>query len=146
MEGTNTKIEGTPIRKLKIGDSAHLSKEVTEKDLQCFAEATGDFNPLHFNQAYAEKTPFKGRVAHGILSVGFISGVFANILPGPGTVYMSQEVRFLAPVRIGDTITATVEVLEINLEKNRVKFKTVCTNQNAKEVVTGSAWVMPPQE
>ena len=138
--------KGKTIHGLSPGDSAHFSKKITEKDLQHFAKATGDFNPIHFDQAYAEKTTFKGRIAHGILSVGFISAVFGNIFPGPGTIYLSQEVRFLAPVRIGDTITATVEVMEINLEKNRAKFKTVCTNQNGKEVVSGTAWVMPPQK
>ena len=146
MEKMNTRIEGTSIQKLKIGDSACLSKTVTEKDLERFAEATGDFNPIHFDQAYAEGTPFKGRIAHGILSVGFISGVFGNSLPGPGTIYLSQEVKFLAPVRIGDTVTAMVEVLEMIPEKNRVKFKTTCTNQNGQEIVTGTAWVMPPKK
>ena len=92
---------GKTIHELSPGDSAHFSKQITEKDLQYFAKATGDFNPVHFDQAYAEKTPFKGRIAHGILSLGFISAVFGNIFPGPGTIYLSQEVKFLAPVRIG---------------------------------------------
>jgi 3-hydroxybutyryl-CoA dehydratase len=146
MERMNTRIERTSIRKLKIGDSACLSKTVTEAGLEHFAQATGDFNPIHFDPSYAEKTPFKGRIAHGVLSIGLISAVFGNVFPGPGTVYLTQEVKFLAPVRIGDTITATVEVMEIILEKNRVKFKTVCTNQNGKDVVSGAAWVMPPQK
>ena len=146
MKGMNTKIEGTPIRKLKVGDSAYLSKRVTEQNLQLFAEATGDFNPVHFNQAYAEKTPFKGRIAHGILSLGFISAVFGNIFPGPGTIYLTQEVRFLAPVRIGDTITGRVEVTELIPDKNRVKFRTTCINQEGKIVVDGTAWAMPPRK
>jgi len=146
MERMNTKIQGTLIRKLKVGDSGCLSKKVTEAGLEHFAQATGDFNPIHFDQAYAEKTSFKGRIAHGVLSIGLISAVFGNILPGPGTVYLTQEVKFLAPVRIGDTITARVEVMEIIPEKNRVRFKTTCTNQNGKEVVSGAAWVMPPQK
>jgi 3-hydroxybutyryl-CoA dehydratase len=146
MERMNTRIQGTLIRKLKVGDSGCLSKKVTEAGLEHFAQATGDFNPIHFDQAYAEKTSFKGRIAHGVLSIGLISAVFGNILPGPGTVYLTQEVKFLAPVRIGDTITARVEVMEIIPEKNRVRFKTTCTNQNGKEVVSGAAWVMPPQK
>jgi 3-hydroxybutyryl-CoA dehydratase len=138
--------EGKSIQELKIGDSDRFSKTVAESDLDQFAQATGDFNPVHFDQAYAEKTPFKGRIAHGVLSIGFISAVFGNLFPGPGTIYLSQEVSFLAPVRIGDTITAEVEVLEIIPEKNRVKFKTTCTNQSGQEVVRGSAWVMPPKK
>ncbi len=139
-------IEGKSIDELRIGDSAQFSKMVTENELEHFAQATGDFNPVHFDQAYAENTPFKGRIAHGILSIGFISTLFGNIFPGPGTIYLTQEVKFLAPVRIGDTITAKVEVMEIISEKNRAKFKTTCTNQNGQEVVTGTAWVMPPKK
>ena len=138
--------EGKTIDEIKVGDTARFSKTVTETDLEDFARATGDFNPLHFDPSYAEKTPFKGRIAHGVLSIGFISGVFGNILPGPGTIYLAQEVKFLAPVRIGDTITAKVEAVELVPEKNRVKFKTTCTSQDGREVVTGTAWVMPPKK
>ena len=88
---------------------------------------------------------FKGRIAHGLLSLGYISTVLGNILPGHGTIYLSQEVKFLAPVRIGDTITARVEVMELIPEKNRVKFKTICLNQEGKIVLDGAAWVMPPK-
>jgi 3-hydroxybutyryl-CoA dehydratase len=137
--------EGKTIDEIKVGDTAQFSKVVTETDLEHFARATGDFNPVHFDQAYAEKTPFKGRIAHGVLSIGFISAVFGNILPGPGTIYLTQEVKFLAPVRIGDTVTAKVEVIELIPEKNRAKFKTTCSNQNGQEVVTGTAWVMLPK-
>jgi len=137
--------EGKSIHELKIGDRAHFPKQVTEEDIEHFAKATGDFNPVHFDQAYAANTPFKGRIAHGILSLGLISTVFGNILPGPGTIYLSQEAKFMAPVRIGDTITAEVEVLEVILEKNRAKFKTICRNQTGQEVVSGLAWVMPPK-
>jgi 3-hydroxybutyryl-CoA dehydratase len=137
--------EGKTIHEIKAGDMAQLSKTITETDLEQFAQATGDFNPVHFDPSYAEKTPFKGRIAHGVLSIGFISAVFGNIFPGPGTIYLTQEIRFLAPVRIGDTITAKVEAIELIPEKNRVKFKTTCSNQNGQKVVTGAAWVMPPQ-
>jgi 3-hydroxybutyryl-CoA dehydratase len=137
--------EGKSIQELKIGDFAQVSKTVTETDIGLIARVTGDFNPLHVDQRYAEKTKFKGRIAHGVLSIGFISNILGNLLPGPGTIYLSQEVKFLAPVRIGDTITAKVEVIELISEKNRAKFKTTCTNQDGKEVVDGTAWVMPPK-
>jgi 3-hydroxybutyryl-CoA dehydratase len=89
---------------------------------------------------------FKGRIAHGILSLGLLTNVLGNILPGHGTIYLSQEIRFLAPVRIGDTLTARVEVIELVPEKNRAKFKTTCINQEGKEVADGIAWGMPPKK
>lgn len=136
--------EGKSIHELKIGESAELSRTITEKDVEDFARVTGDTNPVHTDQAYAEKTQFKGRIAHGAFSIGLISSVLGNVLPGHGTIYLSQEVRFLAPVKIGDTITARVEVIELLSEKNRVKFRTTCTNQDGKVVVDGIAWGMPP--
>jgi 3-hydroxybutyryl-CoA dehydratase len=138
--------EGKSIQELKIGDSAQISKTITESDIELFARATGDFNPVHLDQAYAENTSFKGRIAHGLLSVGLLSTILGNTLPGHGTIYLSQEVKFLAPVRIGDTITAKVEVIELIPEKNRAKFRTTCTNQDGKEVVDGIAWGMPPKK
>lgn len=138
--------EGKSIEQLKIGDSAQIVKTITEGDIELFAKATGDFNPVHLDQAYAEKTMFKGRIAHGLLSVGFFSTILGNILPGHGTIYLSQEAKFLAPVRIGDTITAKVEVLELVTEKNRAKFRTTCVNQEGKLVVDGIAWSMPPKK
>lgn len=138
--------EGKSIHELKIGDSAQISKTITEGDIELYARATGDFNPIHLDQAYAEKTMFKGRIAHGILSLGLLTNVLGNILPGHGTIYLSQEIRFLAPVRIGDTLTARVEVIELIPEKNRAKFKTTCINQEGKEVADGIAWAMPPKK
>jgi 3-hydroxybutyryl-CoA dehydratase len=138
--------EGKSIDELKVGDSAQISKSITETDINDFARVTGDFNPVHLDQAYAEKTMFKGRIAHGLLSVGLLSTVLGNILPGHGTIYLSQEVKFLAPVRIGDIITAQVEVLELIPEKNRAKFRTTCMNQDGKIVVDGIAWAMPPKK
>jgi 3-hydroxybutyryl-CoA dehydratase len=147
-EGTDEEFihmtQGKSIHELNIGDSAELSKTVTAEDTELFAKATGDFNPVHLDEAYAEKTIFKGRIAHGLLSLGFISAILGNILPGHGAIYLSQEVKFLAPVRIGDTITARVEVTELIPEKNRVKFRTTCINQEGKIVVDGTAWAMPP--
>jgi 3-hydroxybutyryl-CoA dehydratase len=139
-------VKGKSIDELKVGDSAEISKTITETDINDFARVTGDFNPVHLDQTYAEKTIFKGRIAHGLLSVGFLSTVLGNILPGHGTIYLSQEIRFLAPVRIGDTINARVEVIELVQEKNRAKFKTTCMNQDGKMVVDGFAWAMPPRE
>jgi 3-hydroxybutyryl-CoA dehydratase len=138
--------KGKSIDELKIGDSAQFSKTITETDINDFAKVTGDFNPLHLDQGYAEKTIFKGRIAHGLLSVGLLSSILGNILPGHGTIYLSHEIKFLAPVRIGDTITAKVEVIEVVPEKNRAEFRTTCTNQDGKLVVDGFAWAMPPKK
>jgi 3-hydroxybutyryl-CoA dehydratase len=138
--------EGKTIDEIKVGDSAQISKTITEGDIELFARLTGDFNPIHLDQAYAEKTMFKGRIAHGLLSVGLLSTILGNILPGYGTIYLSQEVKFLAPVRIGDTITARVEVIERIPEKNRAKFRTMCINQDGKMVIDGVAWGMPSQK
>lgn len=138
--------KGKSIDELKVGDSAQFSKTITEKDINDFARVTGDFNPIHTDQAYAEKTPFKGRIAHGLISVGLLSSILGNILPGHGTIYLSHEIKFLAPVRIGDTITAKVEVIELVPEKNRAEFRTTCMNQDGKIVVDGIAWAMPPKK
>jgi 3-hydroxybutyryl-CoA dehydratase len=138
--------EGKTIDQMKIGDSAQISNTITETVINDFAKATGDFNPIHLDQTYAEKTYFKGRIAHGVLSVGYISSVLGNLLPGPGGILLSQEVKFLAPVRIGDVITAKAEVIELNPGKNRVKFKTTCTNQKGEVVVDGTAWSLCPQK
>ena len=138
--------EGKSVHELKVGDSAQISKVITEEMIKDFAKASGDFNPVHLDQAYAEKTFFKGRIAHGLLSVGFLSAILGNILPGYGTIYLSQEVKFLAPVRIGDTLIARVEVMELIPEKNRAKFRTTCMNQDGKLVVDGVAWAMPPKK
>jgi 3-hydroxybutyryl-CoA dehydratase len=136
---------GLTIDELSVGQRASFSKTVSESDVYLYAGISGDFNPAHINQAYAEKTAFETRIAHGMLSAGFISTVLGNQLPGPGTIYMSQSLTFLAPVAIGDTITATVEVVEILAEKKRVRLKTVCTNQEGREILTGEALVSPPR-
>ena len=139
-------VKGKTIDELKVGDSAQITKTITEDEITLFAKAIGDFNPVHLDEAFAQKTQFKGRIAHGALSLGFISAILGNILPGHGAIYLSQEVKFLAPVRIGDTITAKVEVMELIPEKNRVKFRTTCINQEGNIVVDGTAWAMPPQK
>ena len=136
---------GKTIEELNIGDWAQFQKTVTETDIYLYAGITGDLNPAHINAEYAKHTHFKERIAHGMLTAGFISAVFGGQLPGPGTVYISQNLRFLAPVRIGDTITARVDVSEIDTEKHRVVFKTACHNQEETIVLSGEAVVSPPK-
>ena len=136
---------GKTIDELKIGDSAEFTKTVSEADIYLYAGITGDFNPAHINEAYARETFFKTRIAHGMLSAGFISAVIGTKLPGTGTIYMKQDLSFLAPVRIGDTITARVEVIDVLAEKNRVTLKTTCVNQEGVQVLDGEAVVSPPK-
>ncbi|MBI6871117.1 MaoC family dehydratase [Clostridium aciditolerans] len=139
-------MQGLTIDQIKVGDKVSVEKTISETDVYLFAGITGDLNPAHVNQTASEKTMFKSRIAHGILVSGFISACLGMHLPGPGTIYMGQQLKFTAPVYIGDTIKAEVEVIEMNVEKNRVKLRTVCTNQNGKVVVDGEALVMPPKK
>ena len=136
---------GKTIEEISVGDAAEFSKTVTETDIILYAGITGDFNPMHINKEYAEKTMFKSRIAHGMLSAGFISTLLGMHLPGPGTIYVKQELKFLAPVRIGDTLTARAEVVEVVESKKRVIIKTTCTNQEGTLVLDGEAVVMPPR-
>lgn len=136
---------GKTIEELQVGDTAKFSKTVSESDVYLFAGVTGDLNPAHVNEAYAKDTFFKTRIVHGMLSASFISTVIGTMLPGPGTVYMRQEVNFLAPVRFGDTVTAVVEVAEILADKKKVRLKTYCINQENTIVVDGEALVSPPR-
>lgn len=130
---------------INLGDSASVSKTITETDVYLFAGITGDLNPAHVNEAEASQTMFGGRIAHGMLSAGLISAVLGMYLPGPGTIYLGQELKFTKPVRFGDTVTATATVVEKIEEKNRLKLETVVTNQNGDVVITGYATVMPPK-
>lgn len=139
-------IIGKTIDEMEIGDSAFMSKTISETDVYLYAGITGDFNPAHIDAEYAKETFFKARIAHGMLSAGFISALLGTKLPGPGTIYVGQELKFLAPVMIGDTITAKVEVVEINKEKNRVTLRTTCENQEKKLVLDGKALMMPPKK
>jgi len=127
---------------LEVGQFAEHTKTVTETDVVMYAGITGDFNPMHVNQAYAEKTRFGGRLAHGMLTAGLISAVLGTRLPGEGSIYMSQSLRFMRPVRIGDTITARIEVIELLPDKQRVRLATSCRNQNQEKVLDGEALVM----
>jgi 3-hydroxybutyryl-CoA dehydratase len=136
---------GKTIDQLKVGDTAKFSKTISESDVYLFAGVTGDLNPAHVNEDYAKDTYFKTRIAHGMLSASFISTVIGTMLPGPGTIYMRQEVSFLKPVKIGDTVTAIVEIAEIMADKKRIRLKTYCINQEDKKVVDGEAIVSPPR-
>ena len=136
---------GKTIEEIKVGDTARFSKTVSESDVYLFAGVTGDLNPAHVNEQYAKDTFFKTRIVHGMLSASFISTVIGTMLPGPGTVYMRQDISFLAPVKFGDTVTAVVEVAEIIAEKKRVRLKTYCVNQENITVVDGEALVSPPR-
>lgn len=137
---------GKTVSEMNVGDFATFTKTVSESDVYQFAGVTGDLNPAHINHEFASNSIFKERIAHGMLSAGFISAVLGTKLPGPGTIYLKQELAFLAPVKIGDTVTAKVEVKDLNQEKNRVVLRTLCTNQNGKEVLDGEAVMMPPKK
>lgn len=128
---------------LSVGQEASLSHTVTEKDIQAFADVSGDRNPVHLDAAYAATTMFKERIAHGMLSAAYISAVFGMKLPGPGAIYISQTMAFKAPVKIGDTVVTTVKIVELLPEKKRARFETVCS-VNGKPVLTGEAQLMVP--
>ena len=133
------------IQEIAIGDGASFAKTISEADIYLCAGITGDFNPAHIDEVYASQTFFKTRIAHGMLTAGLISAILGTRFPGPGTIYLKQELSFLAPVRIGDTITASVEVIEREPEKNRIRLKTVCVNQAGVTVLEGEALVSPPK-
>jgi 3-hydroxybutyryl-CoA dehydratase len=134
---------GKTIDEIKVGDSAEFAKTISETDIYLFGGITGDLNPFHINEEYSKTTFFKGRIAHGMLLAGFISTVVGCKLPGPGAIYVKQELEFLAPARIGDTITAKATVSEVVVEKNRVVLRTACTNQNGEVVLDGQATISP---
>jgi len=131
------------IDQLHPGMTASIAKTVTEADIILFAGISTDVNPAHLDEEYAKGTMFGGRIAHGMLSAGFIYAVLANHLPGPGTIYLSQTLKFKAPVRPGDTVRATVTVKEVNVARNRVTLDTVCTVAG-KVVIEGECQMMPP--
>ena len=126
---------------IEIGQHAEYVRTVTSEDIEMFGQVSGDYNPLHFNEDWAKTTMFKGRIAHGILTATYVSTVIGMKLPGPGTIYMSQNMKFRRPVRVGDTITARVEVISKNDEKEFLTLKTVCINQEDKVVLAGEAVV-----
>ena len=138
----SSQLNGHFFEDLAVGQEAHRSNLVTERCIEAFADVSGDKNPVHLDADYAAGTRFKERIAHGMLSAGYISAVVGMDLPGPGAIYVSQTLNFKAPVKIGDTVVATVRIVEL-MPKRRVKFATVCT-VNGKPVVEGEAVMMVP--
>ena len=130
---------------LKVGDAAEVSKTIADEDVRAFAELTGDRNPVHLDEGYAASTRFGRRIAHGMLGASLISAVLANELPGRGTVYLSQTLRFTAPVFLGDTVTARVVVRHVREDKPVVTLETFCTNERGERVVEGEAVVLLPK-
>lgn len=127
------------INSLHIGQREEYTKKITEEDIQMFARATGDYNYLHTNNEKAQKSIFKGRIAHGMLTAGLISAVLGTKLPGEGSIFMSQSLSFIKPVRIDDTITARVEISNIDMNRNIVTLNTKCFNQKQELVLDGEA-------
>jgi 3-hydroxybutyryl-CoA dehydratase len=137
-------MDGAFLEDLQVGQTAELRRTVAASDLDAFAAVTGDTNPVHLDEAYAAATPFKGRIAHGMLSAGYISAVLGTQLPGPGAIYVSQSLSFRRPVRIGDEVTAEVKVTAIDPARARVTFATSCVVAG-KTVVDGEAVVIVPR-
>jgi 3-hydroxybutyryl-CoA dehydratase len=131
---------------LTIGQAASVAREVTATDVETFAAVTGDANPVHLDEEVAARSRFGGRIAHGMLSAGYISAALGTELPGPGCIYLGQTLRFVRPVRIGDTVTTHVQVTELVPEKRRVKLATRCANQRGETVVDGEATVLVPED
>lgn len=137
-------LSNTPYSALEVGQTASFEKSVEERDIQLFAAMSGDRNPVHLDAEYAAGTPFKERIAHGMFSGALISAAVACTLPGPGTIYLGQTMKFTRPVKLGDTLTVRLEILE-KLPKNRVRIATRVFNQNDEQVVDGEAEVLAPR-
>lgn len=130
---------------LSVGQSAHMTRTVSDSDIVLFAAITGDGNPVHLDEHLASASRFGGRIAHGMLTAGFVSATMAMQLPGPGAIYLSQSLRFLRPVRIADAITTRVEIIELIADKRHVRLLTTCRNQDDKLVLDGEALILVPQ-
>ena len=139
-------LENIPFDELNIGDKASTERTLVEKDLILFAAVSGDVNPIHLDGDYAAKTNFKQRIAHGAWSASLISATLATIMPGPGTVYLNQSLKFMRPVTLGDALKIEVEVLDKNEKTKRITFKCQVTNQDGKVVTRGEAEVIAPTE
>tara|TARA_B100000579_G_scaffold429377_1_gene441028 strand:- start:713 stop:1165 length:453 start_codon:yes stop_codon:yes gene_type:complete len=140
-ENSFAELHGFFIEDLKINQTAEYTKTVTENDIKTFVEVSGDDNPVHTNEEFAKRTIFKKKIAHGFLTASFISTVIATKLPGPGCIYISQSLKFLAPVFINDTINVKVKIVDLNIEKKRVKLLTECC-KNEKKILTGEAEIL----
>ena len=128
--------------KFNVGDSAEVTKTITEADVVAFADVTGDHNPIHLDDEFAKTTRFGRRIAHGMLTASLISSVLANKLPGEGSVYLAQSLQFVAPVFPGDEVTARVTIKEIREDKPILKLDTTCVNQRGETVIRGEATVL----
>lgn len=128
--------------KFKKGDTAFFSKKITDRDIQQFADVSGDHNPLHLDDEFAKQTRFGRRIAHGMLGASLISAVLANELPGQGSIYLGQTLKFVAPVFPDDTLTAKVTVVSIREDKPIVKLETICTNQHGETIISGEATIL----
>lgn len=140
------KLENIPFEELTVGQTDTLTRTLTEADLLLFAKVSGDTNPVHLDKEFAATTQFKGRIAHGMWTSSLISCALATRLPGPGGIYLSQEVKFMRPVKVGDTVTVQLEVLEMNERRKRATVATNVVNQDGKTVVKGKAEIMPAVE
>lgn len=141
---TKDRLDGYILDELTVGLSAELSREITEERIQRFAEASDDFNPVHMDEAFASKTAYRGRIAHGLLSASFVSAVVGTMLPGPGAIYLEQTMAFHKPVRIGDIVVGRVTVTAIDHESARVTLKTECL-VNGESVLDGEAVIRVPR-
>mgnify|MGYP000037352918 FL=1 len=139
-------LKSKTFKELEIGDQGQFTKTVTERDIILFGETSGDVNPVHFDEAYASKTLFKGRIAHGMWSASLISTCIGTVMPGPGSIYLGQTLDFKLPVRLGDTLTALVTIDQKIDAKKILIIDCVVTNQNGEVVVCGEAKVMPPRK
>ena len=143
MSGDAGAMVGLTVDGIQVGDVAELTRVATEAHVAEFVEAVGDRNPIHSDPDYSAGTMFGERIAPGIWTAGLISAAIGTRLPGPGTIYLSQDLKFLRPVKLGDAIRARVEVVDVNRDRNRVRLRTVCTNQRGADVLSGEALVMP---
>ena len=133
-----------PIAEFTVGQSAELIRTLTERDVMAFAEVTGDFNPVHVDADAAAASSFGERIVHGMLTASLLSALLAMKLPGPGAIYLSQSLRFLRPVKIGDTVTARVEIVSIDIARRRLTLSTFVRNERGKNVIDGDAVVQLP--
>jgi acyl dehydratase len=141
-----SKLKSKTFKELELGDQGRFSKTLTERDIALFGDASGDVNPVHFDEAYASKTIFKGRIAHGMWSASLISSCIGTVMPGPGSIYLGQTLEFKLPARLGDTLTAVVTIDEKIDAKKLLVMSCVVSNQHNEVVVCGEAKVIPPRK
>lgn len=142
----DTMNKGKSMNELHVGETKTLTKTITDADVRLFAQLSGDENPLHLDEAYASTTRFKHRIAHGHYVASMFSTILGTQLPGEGCIYLSQDMKYVAPVYLNDTITAVAEIMEKNEERNRVVISTIAMNQNNEVVIKGQAVVMPAKD